>query len=72
MISLELNLKDFSNMNDFCIGNLTPLYIACQNGCLEIIKLLLKNGTDTNIRTNNKHRDINNQNKTASEIAKIK
>ena len=48
-ISLELNLKDFSKINEFHPQTeSTALFIGCQNRCLEIVEFLLKNGVDIN------------------------
>jgi len=41
-------LKNGADVNKSNNNGDTPLLIVCQNGYLEIVELLLKNGVDTN------------------------
>lgn len=61
-ILLESSEKDHPKIAQFLIDqganvnvsdekNVTPLHLACQNGCLELVKLLVKKNVDVNAKT---------------------
>jgi ankyrin repeat protein len=50
---VELLIKLGANINIYDYKGVTPLYLACMRRAEYIIKILIKNGADPNLKTNN-------------------